>query len=240
MRKGLLLVAACALLSLVVAQGAAAAPVTCTGLFSGTAKDLVVPGGVTCVLVGATITHDVTVQPDGNLGAGGGTTIGHDLVATQADEIVAGNFGPLTVGHDLVISGIDASPTLIRGYEVCDTTINHDLKITGTLSDFPMNVGDVGPGEFCSSRDPGAEPNTIGHDAVINGNTVTGFVPNIDVGNNSIGHDLNVSGNTATGYIDVSDNTVGHDASCSANTPALSKDGGEDGPNSAGHNNTCG
>jgi len=38
----------------------------------------------------------------------------------------------------------------------------------------------------------------------------------------------------------VSDNSAGHDARCSGNNPPPSKDGPEDGPNHAGHTNTCG
>ena len=64
----------------------------------------------------------------------------------------------------------------------------------------------------------------------------------IDLGNNSVGHDLIFSGNTAVpgGYLEVSDNSVGHDAICADNSPALSTDDPGDGPNLAGHTNTCG
>jgi hypothetical protein len=152
--------------------------VTCTGIFTGTAKDLVVPSSQVCTLSGATITHDVTVQPDASLGAGAGTTIGHDLIATKPAELVAGYFGSLRVGHDLKISGTDATPSFPRVYAVCNTTIVHDLRITGTTADLiglsVVDVADV----LCSFYDPGAEPDSVGHDAVVTGNSA----PNIDVG----------------------------------------------------------
>ena len=58
----------CATFSVVELQTAAAAPgtVTCSGRFSGTARDLIAPNQLTtgaknCLLMGATITHDVIV-----------------------------------------------------------------------------------------------------------------------------------------------------------------------------------
>jgi hypothetical protein len=70
-------------------QTAAAAPgtVTCSGRFSGTARDLIAPNQLTtgaknCLLMGATITHDVIVEENGFVAAEN-TTIGHDLIASS-------------------------------------------------------------------------------------------------------------------------------------------------------------
>jgi hypothetical protein len=237
LRKILMLAAACGL-SLVVLQGATARPanVTCSGVFTGTTYDLTVTAGDGCLLDGAKITHDVIVNQDATLQAER-TTIGHDLRATKPQIIVTGSGGydpgPVKVGHDLVISG--SNPDAVY-YDICDTIVRHDLRITGTTVSEEIEVGDVG--DFCDGAN--SQPNTIAHDAVIAGNKVGTFV---DVGDNSVKHDLRVSSNLApapSGYVDVSDNTVGHDAICSYNNPPPSKDGGEDGANGAGHQNGCG
>jgi hypothetical protein len=60
------------------------------------------------------------------------------------------------------------------------------------------------------------------------------------VGNNRVGHDLIVKSNSATANLEVSDNVVGHDALCYGNSPAPTADDPADGPNVAGHRNTCG
>jgi hypothetical protein len=232
--NGLVIVAVCVVVSLVVLPGAVAgsSAKVCFGTFSGTAIDLVVPAGGSCALEGAKITHDVIVQTDAVFSAEG-TTIGHDLNATKPQSIALGFGGPVKIGHDALMTGADPNGKYV---DVCDTTIKHDLRITGLTNSEEIEVGDLG--EFCDGAD--SQPNTIGHDAVVNGNA---FGTYIDVGDNSVGRDLSVSGDkgTAGSYIDVSDNTVGRDATCFWTVPGLSKDDGDDGPNSVGRNNKgCG
>jgi hypothetical protein len=235
MKKTLLLAVAAAVLCVVVVQSAAAAPanVTCSGVFTGTAKDLTVPPGGFCVLDGATVTHDVIVQTDAFFGAEN-SSIGHDVTATKAAAIALGyggvTPGAVKVGHDVVINGSGPNGDF---YDVCDTTVGHDVRINGTTGTEEVEIGDNSA--FCDLTSSPAS--TIGHDVVVTNNKPGTWV---DVGDNSVGHDLVVSGNAATAYVDVSDNAVGHDASCSGNSPPLSKDGPEDGPNHASHSNTCG
>ena len=112
--------------------------------------------------------------------------------------------------------------------------------MTGRSVTLGFSIGDE---EACAGN--GEPPVTVGHDLVVTGNSaLSGFFgpSSLDVGNNSVGHDLIFSGNTAVpgGYLEVSDNSVGHDAICTDNSPALSKDDPDDGPNLAGHNNSCG
>jgi hypothetical protein len=227
------------------AAAAAATTVTCTGTYSGTATNLVVPAGALCILDGATITHNVTVRTDAGLAAEN-TTIGNDLLANQAGEILTGwgggNPGPVHVGHDLLITGADPSTSSLNdnGYDICDTTVGHNLAITRTAPNFEIDLGDTGAQEFCSGAVSPAD--TIRNDLVVTGNKAG----RIDIGNNSIREDLTVRANTATtatgdtGDIDVSDNHVGDEATCTNNSPALSRDGQEDGPNVAEHNTGCG
>src|SRR5579884_3006989 len=127
--------------------------VQCTGAFSGTARDLIVPANTQCIVDGATITHDLIVEQNGAL-AVENTTIGHDLTAHQAQNIETGfgggNPGPVTVGHDVRIQGSDAPSGI--AYDVCDTSIKHDLQISQTNVQFEIEVGDKGTqlDEFCA------------------------------------------------------------------------------------------
>lgn len=245
MRKSLLFMALSGLVALLVLPGGfarAASATQCTGLFAGTATDIIVPAGGFCVLEGATVKHDVTVMQDAVFFADN-TTIGHDVIATAPQQFALGyggvTPGPVTVGHDVVVRGSDAPNGQYA--DVCDTKIGHDLKMTGLVVQEEVEVGDT---EFCNLAP--APPVSVGHDATISGNTVgTAGFGFVDVGNNTFGHDLTVSGNTlqsgSTGWIDISDNTVGHDATCSGNNPPPSKDGPDDGPNAVAHaDNGCG
>lgn len=210
---------------------------TCTGTFSGTAENLLVPAGQTCLVSAAQIKHDVTVQADGSL-AIERSTVGHDIIATKPQNIETGfgasvTPGPVSVGHDVSIVGSDA-PNAV-GYDICDTSVGHDLLVADTQPQFEIDIGDVGPqlNEFCSYAV--SAPDRVGHDLLVYRNSPL----TLDVGNNRVGHALVVADNTAKTSTDVSDNQVGHDAVCSGNTPPPSPDGPEDGPNQAGHNNGC-
>lgn len=222
---------------------------TCSnGTYTGTTASLTVPSGSWCILAGATVTGDLTVQPNGELISFTGFSVGGSLNAGQNAELdlfagsVGGDVnaskpgaldlgfgGPVTVGHDVTIANSNAPNGVF--VDVCQTTVNHNLKATGLVTVGEIEIGDD---EFC----PAAGGNTVSADLHVDGSTAN-FV---DVGNNHVGHDVSVHGNSATsgGYIDVSDNSVSHDASCAGNSPALSKDGPEDHANSAGHSNSCG
>jgi hypothetical protein len=210
------------------------------GYFTGTAHNLTIPPGNACVLEGATITNDVNVGKDATLGAEN-SWVGHNVNANAPYEIETGNNGPFYVGNDFKVNGAD-TPNGGQGYDICDTTVGHNLSFTNTLLIYEINIGDLGPSayEFCSYSPHGQ--NSIGNDLIVTGNS-TG---RIDIGNNSVGHDLTVSNNKATtatgdlGDIGVDDNEVGRYATCQGNSPALSKDGSEDGANSAVRNTGCG
>jgi hypothetical protein len=194
-----------------------------------------------------TIGQDLITQTGASLHLGKNTTIGRDLVASQPQTVQTGDAcvvecesGAVKVGRDLVVNGSPAGRFVF--HDICDTTVGRDLRMTGTVVNFGFTIGDTGPLEGCD----GSQGNTIGHDLVVTGNSALSndfFGPSsMDVDDNSVGHDLILSGNTAVpgGYLEVSDNSVGHDAICTDNSPALSKDDPDDGPNLAGHNNSCG
>jgi len=190
-----------------------------------------------------TIGQDLITQTGASLHLGKNTTIGRDLVASQAGTVQTGDAcvvecesGPVKVGRDVSINGSPALPFVFDG--ICDMTVGRDFRMTGRSVTLGFSIGDE---EACA----GKPPVTVGHDLVVTGNSaLSGFFgpSSLDVGNNSVGHDLIFSGNTAVtgGYLEVSDNMVGHDAICTDNSPALSKDDPNDGPNLAGHNNSCG
>jgi hypothetical protein len=251
-KKVLVLALSCAALSVIGLQSAAAAPgtVVCSSKFSGTAVNLIVPAGPNCLLMGATITHDVIVEENGFLNAES-TTIGHDLIATKPSAVGTGDandvVGPVSIGHDVIVRGglTDQLGNHTCCVDFADTTVGHDLRLTGLLVDFEIGVG-LGP-------DPTFEGNTIGHDLVVSGNTTgicCGFGP-ILVGGNKVGHDVRVTDNTTAGgdfgFISVFQNQIGHDAICSGNSPAVTRNtqgqldflGRSVGPNEVKHDDSC-
>ena len=162
------------------AQGPLAAPLaprvtTCDGTFSGTGRDVVVPGGATCVLTdGTTIAHDLTVAPGGTL-IDPAVTVGHDLVAhSPAGISIHGD----SIGHDLRIDGLTGSAGIQN--QICSTAVGHDLVVQGGLS----AAGSFDIGGNCP--DGG---NTVGHDLVVLGNANA-----VAVAGNSVGHALRVEG----------------------------------------------
>jgi hypothetical protein len=189
-------------------------------------------------IAGTTVTHDVRL-----LGLGSGThmertTIGHDFVASTPQTVQTGRNGPntpggpVTVGHDFSIDGSPDFPFVFDG--MCDLHVEHNLSITNRT----VNLG-IGLGSNCAGN--GLPGNTIGRDLIFTGNhAVSGFFgpSSLRVVANQVGRDLVFANNTAVpgGALEVSRNVVGHDATCSGNNPAVTVNG----PNSAGHSNTCG
>jgi hypothetical protein len=122
MRKLVIVAVACAALSVVGAQNAAAGTgtVTCTDAFSGTAKNVIVPDDNFCVLSGAVITRDLIIGSDAGAGAGvfsgePGLTVGHDVTLQDDSEV---DFGATVIGHDLITTTNDSlhlERTTIRG-----------------------------------------------------------------------------------------------------------------------------
>jgi hypothetical protein len=164
------------------------------------------------------------------------TTIRHDLLAYQPGTLQT---GALRVGHDLSVEGTPPGNEFVFD-SACGATVGHDLRFANRSVTLGFTIGDE---EACANNGQGM--NTIGHDLVVSGNSaLSGFFgpSSIDVGNNTVGHDLIFAGNTAVlgGFLEVSDNTVRHDAVCAANNPDPTPDDPSDGPNLAGHANTCG
>jgi len=258
MRKhALALAVTCAAVMATALHGSAAGPavVTCgatddTSFFTGTARNLIVPAGGFCTVANATIKHDVILQaPRAHLFIAA-SRVGHDIDASSPGQIQTSNvetpdgqtiLGPTEVKHDFLIKG---SPGPIFAHDLCDLHVAHDFVVTGAQLNFGLSIGDTDSDEGCSTDAADGRSNTIGHDLVVTNNAALSnpfFGPSgIDVGNNKVGHDLIVNGNTATGNLEVSDNVVGHDALCSGNGPAPGTDDPVDGPNVAGHLNTCG
>jgi hypothetical protein len=205
MMKRVLLTAAVTAACLVVPfQGSAAGlqDVTCpqdTNVFTGIARDLIVPEGGGCDVLGALVVRDMIMQP--NSGALVlDTTIGRDLiVGPESESFVAATL----IGDDLLARSA-ASLHLER------TTIGHDL-----VANEPQTVqtGRIGP------EAPGG-PVFIGHDVLIKGSP-EGFEFVFDgICELSVGHDFKVTRRSVTLGIGLGDqcagqgraaNTIGHD-----------------------------
>jgi hypothetical protein len=200
-KTALALAVACAAALLVGLQPATAAPgsVTCTDAFSGSARDLTVPSDNFCDLSGATITHDVIVQPFAGVFAEG-LTIGHDVVLQGAGDL---DLGGATIVHD-VRTGSGASLHLER------TAIGHDFVASEPQT---FQTGMIAPDS------PGG-PVRIGHDLEITGSPA-GFEFVFDgICNLMVGHDLRITDRSVTLGVALGDhcaqfgrpaNTIGHD-----------------------------
>lgn len=217
-------------------------PVYNPGMVTGTVDNVIVPENNFCVLEGATVRHDVNVEHNAVLGAEN-SSVGHDVIAESPWEIETGNNGPFSVGHDFIVTGSDLANG-DQGYDICDTTVGHNLVFKHTAVQYEIEIGDVSPpanGEFCEGSP--SPPTKVGHDLILDHN----LVGRIDVGNNTVGNKLAVTENTATAAngetlfpgIDVSDNTVHNEAVCKDNSPAPAPDGSEDGPNTTKDNDGC-
>jgi hypothetical protein len=148
---------------------------TCSGTYTGTGKNVVVPGGATCVLTdGTVIAHDLTVAPGGTL-IDPAVTVGHDLVAQSPAGIsIHGD----SVGHDLRIDGLTGASGVRN--EICSTSVGHNLVVEGGLA----SAGSFDIGGACP--DGG---NRVGHDLVVVGNANS-----VAVAGNTVGHELQVQG----------------------------------------------
>ncbi len=232
---------------------------TDSSVFQGTAKNLVVPAGHFCVIWGADVTKNVTVESGGFFGASN-STIGHDLVSHGALVIETGAYytpggkgpGPVTVGRDVILSG--SSDNL----DFCDTTVVRNFVANGLHNAFELQLGDTSErdldytnnfdscqGEAEGKRISQSPKVTINRDLIIT-NSTFGL---LDVANDSIGRNLTVSNDVATyeteGYLPagqgmwVNNNTVGRNANCLSDTPALASAGPDAGPNTVGAVNNC-
>jgi hypothetical protein len=259
-RPALLVSAALAVASLIVPfQGSAAAlgDVTCsqeTFVFSGTARDLIVPAGGGCDVLGATITRDLIVQSQAGTLAFE-TTIGRDLIVGPESEaiVVVTEIGRdltarsaaslflerATIGHDLLAS----EPQTVQTGRVDPETpggpvrVGHDVLIEGSPAGFAFVFDGI-----CELG--------VGHDFTIARRTVTlGFGIGDNCARNgreanTIGHDLIVTDNTAAvGFfgpsaLEVGNNRVGHDLVFARNSAAA---GGflEVSDNVVGHDAIC-
>jgi hypothetical protein len=218
------------------------------GEVTGSVKhDVIVPANQVCSINNAKVGHDVILEAGSFVGISS-STIKHSVIGKEVSTLETGNVGPnagpVSVGHDIELTGIQSNAEHANGYVICDTTIKHDLLISGTSTPFGTIIGDTGTAsnEFCTGGPMVPTPqDMIGHNLVIK-NNVFG---RLDVGNNTIRHDLIVENNIGTtafgdaGTLDVSDNAAGHNALCAGNTPALTPDGPEDGPNHAKKLDTC-
>jgi hypothetical protein len=165
---------------LVPVAGSAAEPqdVTCsqvTFLFTGTARDLIVPEGGGCEVRGATITRDLIVQDDAGADVFE-TSIGHDL--SFGDFSGAGIFDT-TIGHDIV-AGEES------GFDAAGVTVGHDVRLLGPAGGMHAERLTIGHDFFASKPqtvqtgqiepDSPGGPVKVGHDFAIDGSPDLPFV----------------------------------------------------------------
>ena len=240
----------------VTCQGYDPNDVTDAHVFQGSAANVTVPPGASCVIANANVTGNVTIGSGALFGAIN-STIGNDLVSNGAAVVDTGVYstpggkgpGPVKVGHNITLSGSSYN------LDFCDTTVGNDFVANNLKNAFELQIGDTSmrdldytDGFYSCNGGTGFSlnpPVRINHDLRVTSSTL-GL---LDISNDSIGHDLVVQNDVATyptqGYVPagqgmwVAADTVGHDANCSGNSPALMSDGPDDTPNVVSHINTC-
>jgi hypothetical protein len=204
-----------------------------TNVFTGTARELVVPAQGFCEVHDAVLgrlvvqdeagldLEDSNVGGDvvfGSFGGGqiGGSTIGHDVVGTEGNDL---HLERVTIGHDLTANAPITVQTGRNGPDTPGGTVHvgHDIVVSGTPEDEDF-VFD----HLCNA--------VVGHDVRWANRSVTlgiglgGNCPLIGQANNIVGHDLVVTGVDAlSGFFGpsslvVGGNTVGHDLVFTGNT----------------------
>ncbi|HXB17083.1 MAG TPA: hypothetical protein VNV44_15210 [Solirubrobacteraceae bacterium] len=222
-------------------------------VFQGTAQNLVVPAGHACVIAGAKITKNVTLESGSTFGAIG-STIGRDLISNGASVVTTGVYQtpggkgpePVLVRHDIVLNGSSYN------LDFCDTTVGHNFTANGLQNAYELQIGDSSKNnldytdDFYSCQEFSLSPPvTINHDLTIT-NSKFGL---LDVSNDTIGRNLTVTGNTTTysseGYLPagqgtwVANDSIGKIATCSGNSPELASAGPDAQQNTAGKTNNC-
>jgi hypothetical protein len=252
MKRLLALAGACAALLVVGFGNAAGASgtVVCSGSFSGTASNVIVPAGNECDLTGAQVDENVVVGRDGFVFASA-LSVGNDLVL----RLGAGVFfpgetnGAISIANDAVLAGAN-------DFEVGGTTIGHDLT-SGTNSGFHLERTTIGhdfrvfqPHTVQTGQNapdsPGG-PVHVGHDFQVVGSPPGEEFVFDGICLLTVDHDLRVLGRTVDLGIGLGDercaaasaNTIGHDLVFAGNSAVNGFFGAsslEIGNNSIGHN----
>jgi hypothetical protein len=228
----ILLAAGAPLLALAGPANAATGDVTCANGFLGVLNvvhNLTVPADSSCGLTqGSTIGNDVIVDPGASFYIGG-TTIGHNLTATDATLIELGDPNNGTtetvIDNDATITGTVGG--LPYGEFICQTQIDHNLSVTDTASTASgWDIGAPEPANCGRNSTPG---DIIGNNATFTNNEGA----YLDVGSNQVGYNLSFKGNVE-GFNDLTNNTIANSCSQNYNHP-FSGSG-----NTAGNNiDTC-
>lgn len=231
---------------------------TDSSLYQGTAKNLIVPANQACVIYGATITKNVTLEP-GSFFAAESSTIGANLISHGAAVIDTGVYytpggkgpGPVAIGHNVVLTGSSYN------LDFCDTTVGHDFKVNGLKNAFELQIGDTSKnnldykeGFYSCQGGTLSEPYSLSPPVHIKHNlTITNStVGLLDVSNDTIGHNLTVENVVATYDTEgleagqgmwVANDTIGRNANCVNLTPALASGGIDAAQNTAGKVNNC-
>ncbi len=205
---------------------------SCSGVFSGSGGQLVVPSGAVCTLFpGSHLSGNVQVGQGGSFNDPG-AVIGGNLQATNAASIELAGGG--SIGGNLQVTGLSGHPA---GSDdgLCNTKVGGNVLVEGDGAGAPVDIGNLGA---CS----GAPALTVGGNlqvesnagpVTVGGNTVNG---NLQVQSNTA--KLTVSANTAKGNIQVQSNTGGVGSTLSGNAASGNCQLSGDNPKIVGSGNT--
>lgn len=191
-----------------ISTTASAATVNCaTGVDPGPQTgSVIVPAGVNCNIQGDAIGGSVIVNPGGTLILGGGSTVGHNVVSSNAGSTTGTN--PIT-----------GSGTLTWSVISCNTTIGGQLTVTGSSA--LVLIGDE---EGCGAV------NTTGNVSFSNNKGGVEMFGATDGANVAAGNNKGVTEDESNS-VEIVGNTIQGNLSCSGNAGGVAIDGG----NTAAH-----
>lgn len=151
--------------------------VKCTGLFNGTADNLVVPKNATCTLMGATVNGNIQILRGGALSTGAHAQFG----SLQAVNPRWMQIEDASVGGSIQITGTSSTPGLGLMNTICRTFVGGAVQLLSNLGTFAVG-DDVGCGPTNPIGFNGG--NIVDGNVHFVGNKVTMFVSNNVIGAN--------------------------------------------------------
>ena len=207
---------------------------TCSGPFSGSGRQVIVPAGATCTLVtGTHVSLSVQVQQGGMLDAKD-VAIGGNLQATDAVWI---KLDGGSIDGNLQVQGLTGSPDGSHN-TLCNATVGGHVQVQDNGSGAPLDIGNGGDcsGGLGLTISSYLQVQNNSANLTVGGNSVTNGY--LDVQSNKAR--VTVTGNSAKGNINVHDNTAGAGSTLSNNTAGGTCQLQNNNPKIVGTGNTAG
>ena len=137
-----------------MARALSAGTTTCSGLYTGSGKEVTVPAGAVCTLLAGTkVSENVQVQKGGAL-IDQGAVIGKNVTANNATSIQVGGG---SIGGNLQVVGLTAAPAAANN-SLCDTIVKGNVEVLNNGAHSPVDIGDLGACKGGPGSDGRQEP----------------------------------------------------------------------------------